>query len=115
MTESPDPAPIVPPSILIAPRILVDADDCPVEEEIYKIAWCRNVPVVLFSTARFRIPDRTLITMAMVSDSFDAADDGHAKPAALRNEDMNFEVVWNALIGESQGLIARAGKLLGGN
>ena len=57
------------------PRILVDADACPVKEEIYKVAWRHNVPVVLVSNARFRMPDHPLITRHIVSDSFDAADD----------------------------------------
>jgi uncharacterized protein len=68
-----------------APRILVDADACPVKEEIYKVAWRRNVPVVLVSNARFRIPDHPLITRVIVSDSFDAADDWIAEQARPRS------------------------------
>ena len=79
VTENPAPAPH------ISPRILVDADACPVKEEIYKVAWRRNVPVVLVSNARFRIPDHPLITRAIVSDSFDAADDWIAEQAGPRS------------------------------
>ena len=67
------------------PRILVDADACPVKDEIYKVAWRREVPVVLVSNARFRIPDHVLITRVIVSDSFDAADDWIAEVANPRS------------------------------
>ncbi len=80
MSESPDPLPRIP-----ATRILVDADACPVKEEIYKIAWRRNVPVILVSNARFRMPDHPIITRFVVSDSFDAADDWIAEQAGPRN------------------------------
>lgn len=56
-------------------RILVDADACPVKEEIYKVAFRRNVAVVVVSNARIRLPEHPLITRMVVSDGFDAADD----------------------------------------
>jgi uncharacterized protein len=68
-----------------SPGILVDADACPVKEEIYKVAWRRGVPVVLVSNARFRIPDHPLITRHIVSDAFDAADDWIAEQAGPRS------------------------------
>jgi uncharacterized protein len=79
-SDSPDPLAHTP-----SPRILVDADACPVKEEIYKVAWRRNVPVVLVSNARFRMPDHPLITRHIVSDSFDAADDWIAEQANHRS------------------------------
>jgi uncharacterized protein len=57
------------------PRILVDADACPVKEEIYKVAWRREVPVAIVSNQRIRVPDHPLIERVTVSDAFDAADD----------------------------------------
>ncbi|MGE4410923.1 MAG: YaiI/YqxD family protein [Sphingobium sp.] len=57
------------------PRILVDADACPVKEEIYKVAWRHEVPVTIVSNAFLRIPDHALIRRVVVSDGFDAADD----------------------------------------
>jgi uncharacterized protein len=62
-------------------RILVDADACPVKEEIYKVAFRRNVPVRIVSNARIRIPDHPLIERMVVSDAFDAADDWIAEAA----------------------------------
>lgn len=56
-------------------RILVDADACPVKEEIYKVAFRRNVPVRIVSNARLRVPEHPLVERVVVSDAFDAADD----------------------------------------
>jgi uncharacterized protein YaiI (UPF0178 family) len=56
-------------------RILVDADACPVKDEVYKVAWRREVPVRVVSNARIRVPDHPLIERVLVSDAFDAADD----------------------------------------
>jgi uncharacterized protein YaiI (UPF0178 family) len=63
------------------PRILVDADACPVKEEVYKVAFRRNVPVAIVSNQRIRIPDHPLIERVTVSDAFDAADDWIAEAA----------------------------------
>ncbi len=64
-------------AILSAPtlQILVDADACPVKDEVYKVAWRREVPVAVVSNSRLRIPDHPLIERVVVSDAFDAADD----------------------------------------
>ncbi len=56
-------------------RILVDADACPVKEEIYKVALRHSVLVVVVSNSRMRLPDHPLISRIVVSDGFDAADD----------------------------------------
>ena len=67
-------------------RILVDADACPVKDEVYKVAWRREVPVVIVSNSWLRIPQHPLVTRQVVSDTFDAADDwiaGAAQPGAV--------------------------------
>ena len=56
-------------------RILVDADACPVKDEVYRVAWRRGVPVRVVSNQRIRVPDHPLIERVVVSDAFDAADD----------------------------------------
>lgn len=56
-------------------RILVDADACPVKEEIYKVALRHGVPVIVVSNGGIRIPEHPLIRREIVSDAFDAADD----------------------------------------
>lgn len=64
------------------PRILVDADACPVKEEIYKVAFRHETPVTIVSNSPIRVPQHPLIGRVVVSDSFDAADDWIAEQAA---------------------------------
>ena len=56
-------------------RILIDADACPVKDEVYRVAWRREVPVTVVSNSWLRVPDHPLIERVVVSDAFDAADD----------------------------------------
>jgi uncharacterized protein YaiI (UPF0178 family) len=56
-------------------RILVDADACPVKDEIYKVAYRRGVPVRIVSNSHLRVPAHPLIERVVVSSGFDAADD----------------------------------------
>jgi len=56
-------------------RILVDADACPVKDDIYRVAVRHGVPVVVVSNSGMRLPGHSLITQQVVSDGFDAADD----------------------------------------
>ena len=65
-------------------RILVDADACPVKEEIYRVAERRKVPVSVVSNSPFRVPQSPLIERVVVHGGFDAADDWIAERAALR-------------------------------
>ena len=37
--------------------ILVDADACPVKDEIYKVAWRHEVAVKVVSNSRLRVPE----------------------------------------------------------
>ena len=62
-------------------RIFVDADACPVKDEVYKVAWRHAVPVSVVSNSAFRVPDHPLIERIVVSDGFDAADDWIAERA----------------------------------
>ena len=65
-------------------RILVDADACPVKDEIYKVAWRHEVPVTLVSNSWFRVPDHPLIEKVVVGAGFDEADDWIAERADAR-------------------------------
>lgn len=62
-------------------RVLVDADACPVKDEIYKVAWRHEVPVVIVSNSWLRVPQHPLVSRQVVSDGFDAADDWIAEQA----------------------------------
>nr|WP_208408625.1 YaiI/YqxD family protein [Sphingomonas vulcanisoli] len=60
---------------------MVDADACPVKDEIYRVAWRREVPVTIVSNSYFRVPTHPLVDRIVVSDGFDAADDWIAEQA----------------------------------
>ena len=62
----------------------MDADACPVKEEIYKVALRHQVPVSVVSNMRLRLPDHPLLQRVVVSDAFDAADDWIAEHADAR-------------------------------
>ncbi len=65
-------------------RILVDADACPVKDEVYRVAFRREVAVSVVSNAYFRVPAHPLVERVVVSDKFDAADDWIAERAEAR-------------------------------
>ena len=65
-------------------QILVDADACPVKEEIYRVADRHQVAVVIVSNSPFRVPDHPLFSRVVVGDAFDAADDYVAERAGAR-------------------------------
>jgi uncharacterized protein len=62
-------------------RILVDADACPVKDDIYRVAVRHGVAVVIVSNSGMRLPAHPLITQIIVDDRFDAADDWIAEHA----------------------------------
>ncbi len=66
-------------------QILVDADACPVKEEIYRVAYRHETPVIIVSNSHFRIPQHPLVSRVVVSDAFDAADDYIAELSDARS------------------------------
>ena len=63
------------------PTILVDADACPVKDEIYRVAERHGAVVVVVSNSPFRVPVSARVRRVLVSDAFDAADDWIAAEA----------------------------------
>ena len=66
-------------------RILVDADACPVKEEIYRVARRHGLRVLLVSNSWMRVPPWDWIELVVVDDSFDAADDWIAAQATPKD------------------------------
>jgi len=56
-------------------NIFVDADACPVKPEVYRVADRYELKVTLVAGARMRIPDGVRITLKVVGQGMDAADD----------------------------------------
>jgi uncharacterized protein YaiI (UPF0178 family) len=55
--------------------IFVDADACPVKQEIYRVARRYALRVTLVSNSRMRIPPEDWLTLVVVDGQYDAADD----------------------------------------
>jgi hypothetical protein len=56
-------------------KIYIDADGCPVKDEVYRVAERYTLPVVLVANKRLNLPINSLLEMVVVTGSFDAADD----------------------------------------
>lgn len=63
------------------PEIYVDADACPVKDEILKVAYRHDLTVHLVSNQWLRLPVGPKVNKVVVSDGFDAADDWIAEKA----------------------------------
>ena len=64
-------------------HIFIDADACPVKQEVYRVADRYSLSVTLVANSRMRIPDNRRITLEVVGSGFDRADDWivmHVKP-----------------------------------
>ncbi|MCP9626448.1 YaiI/YqxD family protein [Rhodopseudomonas palustris] len=58
-----------------ATRIYVDADACPVKDEIYKVAERHGLPVSVVAGGFIRVPQHPLIERFAAGSGMDAADD----------------------------------------
>ncbi len=54
--------------------IYIDADACPVKQEIFRVAKRYHLNVTLVSNSWLRIPPQDAVKLVIVSDQFDAAD-----------------------------------------
>lgn len=63
-------------------HIFIDADACPVKNEVYRVAERYGLDVTLVANSWMRVPDHTRIALEVVGNGFDAADDwivGHVQ------------------------------------
>lgn len=77
MTDSPDPSPLL---------VLVDADACPVKNEIYRVAGRHGIKAYVVSNSFFQVPRDPLIERVVVAEGMDKADDWiaeRARPGAV--------------------------------
>lgn len=63
------------------PRIYVDADACPVKDEIYRVALRHGLPVSVVAGNFIRVPQDPLIERIAAGSGMDAADDWIAERA----------------------------------
>ena len=62
-------------------RVLVDADACPVKEQIYRVAARYGLPVLVIANTPLRVPDGPDISFVHVPGGLDAVDDWIAQEA----------------------------------
>ncbi len=65
--------------------IYVDADACPVKQEIYKVAERHRLPVVVVSNAFINVPRVPTIRLQIVGEGLNVADDWIAEHAAAQD------------------------------
>lgn len=63
------------------PTIYIDADACPVKDEVYKVARRYSMKVVVVANSTMRVPAEALVEL-VVRPGFGAADDWIAEQAA---------------------------------
>ena len=63
------------------PDIYVDADACPVKDEVLRVAGRHGLVTHMVSNSWFRLPESPLIERVVVSGDLDAADDWIAERA----------------------------------
>lgn len=64
-------------------HVYIDADGCPVREEVYRVAQRYDLEVTLVANAWLRTPNAEWLELVLVSDQFDAADDRIAEAAGV--------------------------------
>ncbi|HWV96173.1 MAG TPA: YaiI/YqxD family protein [Xanthobacteraceae bacterium] len=63
------------------PRIYIDADACPVKDEVYRVAARHRLPVSVVAGKFIRVPQDPLIERIAAGNGMDAADDWIAERA----------------------------------
>ena len=56
-------------------HIFIDADACPVKNEVYRVAERYSLAVTLVANSWMRVPDKRWLRLEVVGEGFDAADD----------------------------------------
>ena len=67
-------------------RLYIDADGCPVKQEVYRVAERYKLPVAVVANKQMNLPANSLFEMVVVTGAFDAADDWiveHSNPGDI--------------------------------
>jgi uncharacterized protein YaiI (UPF0178 family) len=87
--------------------VYIDADACPVKEEVYRVCRRHGVKVFVVANATMRVPTEDLIELVVVRGGFDAADDWIAERVGPG------DVVVTADIPLADRCLARGARVLG--
>ena len=88
-------------------HIFVDADACPVKDEVYRVAQRYGLAVTLVANSRMRVPHNPTIHLEIVPGGFDVADDWIAEQAGQN------DIVITADIPLANRCIAKGARVLG--
>ena len=88
-------------------KIYVDADACPVKDEVYRVALRYDLEVSLVSNSYLHVPERGRVRLVVVANDFDAADDWIAENTEIG------DIVITADIPLAARCLAEGGKVLG--
>jgi uncharacterized protein len=66
-------------------RIFIDADGCPVKQEVYRVAERYGLSVAVVANQRLNVPQNPLFEMVVVTGAFDAADDWIVENSSLND------------------------------
>lgn len=69
----------------MSPEIYVDADACPVKNEVYRVAGRYGLSVNVVANSGMWLPDDPKVRLVVVGGGFDAADDWIAEHAGRRD------------------------------
>lgn len=88
-------------------KIFIDADGCPVKEEVYRVAERYQLNVVLVANKPLNLPLNPLLDMQVVKGNFDAADDW------IVDNCQAFDIVITADILLAERCVKKSAKVLG--
>jgi len=66
-------------------HIFIDADSCPVKQEVYRVAARHGLAVTLVSNSNIRLPEKAAVKLVVVDGGLDAADDWIAEHVTDRD------------------------------
>jgi len=66
-------------------EVFIDADACPVKQEVYRVAQRYKLHVTVVSNSRIRIPYGDWVELVVVKGQFDAADDWIVEHVAAKD------------------------------
>ena len=90
-------------------QIYIDADGCPVKEEVYKVAERYQLPVKVVANKYLKIPIHPSIEMCVASSGFDAVDDWIVERVMPR------QIVVTSDVLLADRCIKKGARVLGGN
>ena len=93
-------------------HIYVDADSCPVKNEVYRVAKRYELQVTLVANTWMRLPDEDWLSLEVVNGGFDAADDWIVEHVQSNDIVVTADVLLASRCLEKQaGVIGPTGKL----